>query len=128
MPGLTTRPTLRAHGSGGTVPGATPVTSIYDGSSSSAFLTGLMWGSIPQECPQAQYTGIALEFGTVPLLETLQALRAEQWLQLHPDAPQALAASIKQQLKDAFHTETDGVARHRCCARRAKRCFRPWPA
>ena len=86
--------------------GRTPVTSIYDGSSSSAFLTGLMWGSIPEECPQAQYTGIALEFGTVPLLETLQALRAEQWLQLHTDVPQAQAASIKQQLKDAFHSET----------------------
>ena len=86
--------------------GSTPVTSIYDGSSSSAFLTGLMWGSIPQECPRAQYTGIALEFGTVPLLETLQALRAEQWLQLHLDVPQAQAAGIKQQLKDAFHSET----------------------
>ncbi|MFB2350931.1 DUF2817 domain-containing protein, partial [Priestia megaterium] len=39
--------------------GRTPVTSIYDGSSSSAFLTGLMWASIYEECPQAQYTGIA---------------------------------------------------------------------
>ena len=31
--------------------GATPVTSIYDGSSTSAFLTGLMWTSIYDECP-----------------------------------------------------------------------------
>ena len=87
--------------------GTTPVTSIYDGSSSSAFLTGLMWGSLPDECPQAEYTGIALEFGTVPLADTLQALRAEQWLQLHPDAAPAVAAGIKQQFKDAFHIETD---------------------
>jgi hypothetical protein len=86
--------------------GRTRVTSIYDGSSSSAFLTGLMWGSIPEECPQAAYTGIALEFGTVPLAETLHALRAEQWLQLHPDAAPARAASIKQQLKHAFHSDT----------------------
>ena len=86
--------------------GTTPVTSIYDGSSTSAFLTGLMWSALPQECPQAQYTGIALEFGTVPLPETLQALRAEQWLQLHPEAPQSLAAGIKRQFKAAFHTET----------------------
>jgi hypothetical protein len=87
--------------------GATPVTSIYDGSSTSAFLTGLMCGAIYEECPQAQYTGIALEYGTVPLLETLQALRAEHWLHVHPEAPATLAAQIKQQMKDAFYTDTD---------------------
>lgn len=88
--------------------GTTPVTSIYDGSSTSAFLTGLMWTSLPQECPQAQYTGIALEFGTLPLTDMLQALRAEHWLQMHPDTPTPLAARIKQQFKDAFHIETAG--------------------
>jgi hypothetical protein len=86
--------------------GRTPVTSIYDGSSSSAFLTGLMCNSIYEECPQAQYTGIALEYGTVSLRETMQALRGEQWLHLHPEAPPALAAQIKQQMKDAFYTDT----------------------
>lgn len=49
--------------------GATPVTSIYDGSSTSAFLTGLMWTSIYDECPHAEYTGIAMEYGTVPVLD-----------------------------------------------------------
>jgi len=87
--------------------GATPVTSIYDGSSTSAFLTGLMCGAIYDECPQAQYTGIALEYGTVPVLDTLQALRAEHWLHVHPEAPAAQAAQIKQQMKDAFYTDTD---------------------
>jgi hypothetical protein len=87
--------------------GATPVTSIYDGSSSSAFLTGLMWSAVAEECTQAQYTGIAMEYGTVPLSETLQALRAEHWLQLHPEAPPALAAGIKKQFKDTFYTDTD---------------------
>jgi hypothetical protein len=87
--------------------GATPVTSIYDGSSSSAFLTGLMWSSIYQECPQAGYTGIAMEYGTLPMMETLQALRAEQWLHLHPQAPPALGAQIKRDMKDAFHVDTE---------------------
>ena len=87
--------------------GATPVTSIYDGSSSSAFLTGLMWSSIYQECPQAAYTGIAMEYGTLPMMETLQALRAEQWLHLHPQAPPALAAQIKRDMKDAFYVDTE---------------------
>jgi hypothetical protein len=87
--------------------GATPVTSIYDGSSSSAFLTGLMCNAVYEECPQAQYTGIALEYGTLPLMETLQALRAEGWLHQHPQAPPALAAQIKRQMKDTFLVDTD---------------------
>lgn len=86
--------------------GSTPVTSIYDGSSSSALLTGMMCLSVYEECPQAEYTGIALEFGTVPLLEMIQVLRAEQWLHLHPEAPAALAAQIKQQMKNAFYIDT----------------------
>jgi Protein of unknown function (DUF2817) len=87
--------------------GATPVTSIYDGSSSSAFLTGLMWSSVYEECPQAQYTGIAMEYGTVPVMQTLQALRGAHWLRVHPEASSTLAAQIKQQVKEAFYTDTD---------------------
>lgn len=87
--------------------GATPVTSIYDGSSSSAFLTGLMWGSIYEECPDAEYTGIAMEYGTLPPFEMMQALRAEHWLNLHRDAPPALASQIRQQMLDAFYVDTD---------------------
>jgi hypothetical protein len=87
--------------------GRTPVTSIYDGSSSSAFLTGLMWTSVYDECPQAEYTGIAMEYGTLPVFETLQSLRAEHWLNLHPEAPAELAATIKRQMMDAFYTDTD---------------------
>lgn len=87
--------------------GKTPVTSIYDGSSSSAFLTGLMWTSIYEECPQAEYTGIALEYGTLPVMDTLEALRGDHWLHQHPDAPADLARRIKQQMMDAFYTDTD---------------------
>ena len=86
--------------------GSTPVTSIYDGSSTSALLTGMMWSSILDECPQAEYTGIAVEYGTQPLLQVLQALRAEHWLDQHPEAPPELAAQIKQQMLDAFYTDT----------------------
>ena len=87
--------------------GRTPVTSIYDGSSTSAFLTGMMFASAYEECPQAQYTGMALEYGTVPVMETLQALRAEQWLNAHPQAPAELAEAIRAQVMTAFYTDTD---------------------
>ena len=87
--------------------GTTPVTSIYDGSSSSAFLTGLMWNAIYEECPDAEYTGIAMEYGTLPPFEMMQALRAEHWLNIHKDASPELASQIRQQMMDAFYVNTD---------------------
>ena len=83
------------------------VTSIYDGSSSSAPLQGLMWTAAYQECPQAQYTGIALEYGTLPLEAMLGAVRADQWLENHPAASDAQRSAIKQQIFEAFFTDTD---------------------
>jgi len=83
------------------------VTSIYDGSSTSALLTGLMWLAAYEECAQAEYTGIALEYGTLPVLDVMDALRADQWLENHPDAPAAQRQAIKRQLRDAFYTDTD---------------------
>jgi hypothetical protein len=87
--------------------GQTPVTSIYDGSSTSARLTGLMWSAMQQECPQAIYTGIAMEYGTVPITEVVNALRGDHWLHQHPQAPEALRQAIKQQMLAAFYVDTD---------------------
>jgi hypothetical protein len=94
-------------GNVGNPSGATPVTSIYDGSSTSAFLTGLMWQSAYEECPQAEYTAIAMEYGTQSMEQVMQALRADHWLHLHPEAPAAQRAAIKQDLMDAFYCDAD---------------------
>ena len=83
------------------------LTSIYDGSSTSAFLTGLMWMAAYEECPQAEYTGIAIEYGTQPILEVMTALRGDHWLQKHPQTPAAQAQAIKQRVMRAFYTDTD---------------------
>jgi hypothetical protein len=98
---------VRWWGNAGNPSGETPITSIYNGSSSSAFLTGLMWQSAYEEAPQAQYTAIAMEYGTVPVNDVLQALRAEHWLANHPNASPDIAAQIKQQLRDAFYIDAD---------------------
>jgi hypothetical protein len=87
--------------------GKTPVTSIYDGSSTSARLTGLMWCAAYEECPQAEYTGIAMEYGTVPITELIDALRGDHWLHLHPEAPPELQAAIKARMLAAFYVDTD---------------------
>ena len=83
------------------------VTSIYDGSSTSAVLTGMMFAAAYEECPQAEYTGIAMEYGTLPQTEVMTALRADQWLENHPEAPEAQRREIKRQVRDAFYTDTD---------------------
>jgi hypothetical protein len=83
------------------------VTSIYDGSSESSLLSGLMWLAAEQECPQAAYTGIAMEYGTLPVRQVIDALRADQWLENHPQTDEATRAGIKRATRDAFYTDTD---------------------
>jgi hypothetical protein len=86
--------------------GKTPLVSLDDGTSVSAPLVGLMWSALGDECPKAIGTAIAIEFGTQPLMQVLQALRAEQWLTLHPDAPLEQAKQIKHDMLDAFYVDT----------------------
>lgn len=83
------------------------VTSIYDGSSTSARLTGMMFDAAYQECAQAQYTGIALEYGTLPWREVTDALRADHWVAGHPEAPAAQRAAVRQRMRDAFFVDTE---------------------
>ncbi len=97
----------RWWGNAGNPSGETPVTSIYNGTSTSALLTGLMWMAAYEEAPQAEYTAIAMEYGTVPVMGILNALRADHWLANHPEASTELATQIKQQLLDAFYVNAD---------------------
>ena len=84
------------------------VTSIYDGSSTSALLTGMMWLAAYEECPQAEYTGVALEYGTVAQELVTEALRADQWLENHPDeTDEDRRRQIKRMLRDAFYVDSD---------------------
>jgi hypothetical protein len=82
------------------------VTSTYDGTSTSAPLRGMAFEAIYGDCPQAEYTGIALEYGTLPLTEVMTALRADQWLENHPEAPPEVRTKIKRATRDAFYTDT----------------------
>jgi hypothetical protein len=83
------------------------VTSIHDGSSSSAAVSGVALGAAYDECPGVERALVGLEYGTVPLAEVLAALRADHWLHNHPDAPVALRSEIRQQMRAAFHDEGD---------------------
>ncbi len=83
------------------------VTSFYDGSSTSARVTGVLTDAAYGECHGVEIAAIALEFGTVPLAQAFLALRGDHWLHAHPDAPEALRAAIRGQMRVAFYDDAD---------------------
>jgi hypothetical protein len=60
-----------------------------------------------QECPNTDIVKMTIEYGTVPPLAVLQAMRGDQWNQLHPQAPAALRETNSQAMFKAFFTDTD---------------------
>lgn len=82
------------------------VTSMYDGSSTSARLSGLIYQAALDECPQASYAGIALEFGTLPLPQVMRALRARAWLINQKDADVPQRGELLGMVRDAFYVDT----------------------
>ena len=78
-----------------------------------------MWTVADEECAQAEYTGIALEYGTVPVMEVLDALRAD----VAGEPPEAGAAQRRGRSSSAcwrFSTPTPRPG-SRPCSRRASR-------
>jgi Protein of unknown function (DUF2817) len=86
--------------------GRTPLTRAQDGSSTSAVLTGTIGFACLHECAQTEITAIGLEYGTVSPLDVMEALRAEQWLTLHPQTDEPTRRRIKQQFLAAFFVDT----------------------
>ena len=83
------------------------VTSFLDGSSTSAPLTGVNGAAPREECPAAQFAGIALEYGTYSMDQVLQSFRSEHWLHNHPEAPAAQRKEIKRLFRDMFYVDAD---------------------
>ena len=81
------------------------VSSPYDGSSTSAPIVGDGLTATVGLLPHAEVTGIALEFGTVPVLEVLEALRADAWLHSHGDPDSDVGRLIKAQIRKAFYAD-----------------------
>ena len=45
--------------------------------------------------------------GTEPITTVLDALRADQWAENHPELPADQRDRIRRQVRDAFYTDTD---------------------
>jgi len=83
------------------------VTSPLAGNSTSARVAGGALGAIQTVVPQAEVTGMALEIGTLPALDVLQALRADAWLHTHGDLKSPQGQAIKMQIRSAFYGDAD---------------------
>jgi Protein of unknown function (DUF2817) len=83
-------------------------TSIEDGNSSSSPTVGDTSVALDETLPRAAVTGITLEYGTEPLRDMIDALRADNWLHVHGrvDSPQGRA--IKARLRQAFYPDQEG--------------------
>ncbi len=84
------------------------VTSPADGTSTSAVVEGTINIGVTAMAPNAVHTCIALEYGTLPVMEVLDALRADNWLYIHGDISSDLGKQIKKQIRDAFYCDNDG--------------------
>jgi hypothetical protein len=83
------------------------VVSPYDGTSSSAPIVGDGLTASVALLPRAEVTGIALEFGTLPIEQMLQAVRGDAWLHAHGELSSQLGRTIKLQIRNAFYGDAD---------------------
>ena len=76
------------------------------GNSASVRLSGTIDFGYRRACPDAEQTAITLEFGTLPLEQVYEAIRADNWLYAKGGAEASpLFKAIKAQIRSAFYGE-----------------------
>ena len=82
------------------------ITFTEDGSSTSSDLHGNLWHAAYDECAQADYAGITLEFGTQPPEAVLAALRHDHWVARRRNPHDAQVEPARAAMRRAFFTDT----------------------
>jgi hypothetical protein len=83
------------------------VVAAWEGDSTSKQVVGHAASSMFSECPQADCTGIALEYGTYPD-EPLDALRADHQAHRHGTGEHAAQRdALGRRMRDAFYVDSD---------------------
>jgi hypothetical protein len=82
-------------------------TATDDGTSTSAVITGDTQIGLVESIPQAEVTGVTLEYGTLPLEDMLTAVRADNWVHIHGDLQTKQGKEIKAQIRAAFYPDKD---------------------
>jgi hypothetical protein len=87
--------------------GADQVTSTDDGSSTSAPLIGVNKSCVAGAVSPASLTMVTLEFGTSPVEEVLESLRADCWLHNYGDLNCDQGRAIKAEIRRCFYPDAD---------------------
>lgn len=77
----------------------------YQGTSASVDITGHLAGLIYLACPDSVPTLMALEYGTQPSEQVIDALRGRNWLRAHADAAPTLRDQILRATLEAFYCD-----------------------
>jgi hypothetical protein len=84
------------------------VFSLSETTSKSAPVSGPISLLLAQACPGAEQASVALEYGTVPVLPVLDAVRGDHWLNRRKgDASAEQAAAVKAAMREAFYGDAD---------------------
>jgi hypothetical protein len=83
------------------------VTSPLDGTSVAANVAGPVLDTLRRTCAHADTTAIAIEYGTIPLVDMLHLLRADVWLRQHPGAEKQQICAIREAIRAAFYCDDD---------------------
>ena len=83
------------------------ITSTSLGTSTSADVVGDGLSGLEHALTQAEVTGMALEYGVRPLMETLDALRADNWLHHHGVRDSAQGREITAKMREVFYGDDD---------------------
>lgn len=75
------------------------------GASVSTSVGGSLVHGAREELGRGRLTMIGLEYGTYPIADTLEALRAETWLVANGRADSPQGSRIKQRLRDVFYVD-----------------------
>ena len=73
----------------------------------SAPLGGVIGGALRAACNGADVTSLTVEFGTYPVLDVLEALRADNWLHLHGNPDSKLGRAIKADIRKRLYPDED---------------------
>lgn len=77
------------------------------GKALSAPLGGVIGGALRTACEGADITSVTVEFGTYPVLDVLEALRADNWLHLHGNPDSKLGRAIKADIRKRLYPDED---------------------
>ncbi len=83
------------------------VKTTVTGASVSTHLEASLKLAIPQMLPNAEVTPVSLEFGTVPPMHVLKAVRAENWLHHHAGPEHRKAGELKARLLRTFYPDSE---------------------